>query len=202
MKVIPIVLILKLCLKKNKSQEIPENWPLGVRFVSGLNWKPNRRYYRRTHRLSAQMQQKIREELGYQYIMPDVIIKKITDISHPCYNEYGLFAKRNIPKYTYIGTYGGVVIKSVSAVMHSFDYFVQFPEKTECFIDAKYEGNEARFINDYRGTGKDDNVVFMPARAKQVGEVFIAVVAVADIVEGEEILVDYGTAYWDAKRSQ
>lgn len=71
-------------------------------------------------------------------------------------------------------------------------------------IDAQFAGNEARFINDYRGTGVSrPNAVFKDSRGDPdgKGELTIGVWTAKDgIDKGDEILVSYGRGWWQARR--
>lgn len=76
----------------------------------------------------------------------------------------------------------------------------QFGEHSELALDAKTVGNEARFVNDYRNTGRRANVEFR-LRRDAAGEmrqgVFIC--AKEGVGEGEELLISYGKSYWTAR---
>jgi len=164
------------------------------------------------------------KKIKRNFIMPFIEIEKITCKGHPCCNHNGVFATEDIPLGTYLGTYAGVVVigensttdfdnkktkKEINEIID--DYYIPYPLTEEdheeiedrngldLVIDAKYEGNEARFINDYRNIAKEANVVYKNARAMQLGEPFIAVVTAKYISKGEELLVDYGATYWDIK---
>jgi len=63
------------------------------------------------------------------------------------------------------------------------------------FMDAKYAGNESRFINDFRNTGKQANVRFV--RKREDDGWVVEVVSTTHIAEGEELLTDYGPVFWD-----
>ena len=62
-------------------------------------------------------------------------------------------------------------------------------------IDAAEAGNETRFINDFRDTPQGrPNCCF--SQTYLAGRPAIMVVAVEDVREGEELLIDYGEAFW------
>lgn len=74
-------------------------------------------------------------------------------------------------------------------------------------IDATYRGNEARFVNDYRGVRDKPNAVFelrkWPLPGGKGEGVRMAVWAGPKGVEkNEEICVSYGRGFWDGRKSK
>lgn len=66
-------------------------------------------------------------------------------------------------------------------------------------VDASRMGNEARFVNDYRGIKPKPNALFKDGRAAN-GELRMSVWSGSQgIGKGEEILVSYGKAWWNAR---
>jgi len=64
-------------------------------------------------------------------------------------------------------------------------------------IDAGGAGNETRFINDFRGNEQGRaNCCF--SQTYIAGRPALMVVVTQDVHEGEELLVDYGEAFWKA----
>ena len=61
-------------------------------------------------------------------------------------------------------------------------------------IDARFVGNESRYINDYRGVASQPNVEFCTKADAQKG-IWVAIKVAADICCGEEILVNYGEEF-------
>ena len=61
-------------------------------------------------------------------------------------------------------------------------------------------GNEARFVNDYRNTGRRPNVEFRLRRDRR-GELRqgVYVTAKAGVAAGEELLINYGKPFWRAR---
>ena len=76
----------------------------------------------------------------------------------------------------------------------------QFGEHSELALDAKSVGNEARFVNDYRNTGRRANVEFRLRRDRR-GELRqgVYVAAKAGVAAGEELLINYGKPFWRAR---
>jgi hypothetical protein len=61
------------------------------------------------------------------------------------------------------------------------------------------KGNEARFINDYRGIKARPNAMFGDRRTV-TGELRMSVWSSSEgVKKGEEILVSYGKAWWRAR---
>jgi hypothetical protein len=68
-------------------------------------------------------------------------------------------------------------------------------------LDASTMGNEARFINDYRGIRAKPNALFCDRRTA-AGELRMSIWSSAEgVKKGEEILVSYGKAWWRARIS-
>lgn len=79
-------------------------------------------------------------------------VQQITNSSHPALNQFGLFAKRGIPPRTHILNYiGHVHTEEESQPDSNYDIRFIFTPQGSLHIDASKMGNEARFINDYRG---------------------------------------------------
>lgn len=159
-----------------------------------------------------------------------VAIKKITDSKHPTFGQRGLFAAQKIPANTLIIQYVGeihsderptsdydlslyksrILVQSKRlATAVSSDSLSGPPQGTELEyeyfnvgIDAARMGNEARFINDYRGTGASRaNVFFKDIRID--GELCMTVWSGKEGVQkGEELLVSYGKGWWDARKRE
>lgn len=130
---------------------------------------------------------------------PPVTIKLITADSHPANGQRGLFAARKIPPRSRIIEYVGEV--HCDDRPHS-DYDLSLyhsPEGTGVGVDASRMGNEARFINDYRGVAVRPNAVFEEHRNGR-GELCMAVWSgKEEIKKGQEILVSYGKGFWQAR---
>lgn len=71
-------------------------------------------------------------------------------------------------------------------------------------IDARYAGNEARMINDYRGVAVKPNAEFRERDDSGVMGVFVVVnngvKGFKGIKKGEEILVSYGRSFWSERK--
>lgn len=66
-------------------------------------------------------------------------------------------------------------------------------------MDARRSGNEARFVNDYRGIYEKPNAVFRDIRLSE-GELRMSIWSSSEgITKGDEIVVSYGKSWWRAR---
>ncbi|KAJ3225732.1 hypothetical protein HK099_006345 [Clydaea vesicula] len=137
----------------------------------------------------------------YQVISKDLKYKnklkigKITNKSHPAYNQFGLFTLNKLNKEEFIIDYIGVVSSKPS---ETSDYCLNFEQGLN--IDAEFSGNEARYINDFRGIEKKPNSYFKTYIDKsENNRVKIGVFTLSEIEKGSEILVSYGKSYWKSR---
>ncbi|CAK4250006.1 unnamed protein product [Aphanomyces euteiches] len=122
-------------------------------------------------------------------------IQLITSPDHPVFNSYGLFATTTIPPETLVCNYIGRV--HLQSDFPDSDYAVTYYGNYS--IDATYAGNEARFINDYRNIATRPNVAFDTYRDAD-GMIQVGVWSLnVSIAPGEEILGNYGRAFWRAR---
>lgn len=111
--------------------------------------------------------------------------------SHPASGQYGLFASKKIPPRSYLLDYIGEV-HCDDRSESDYDLSLHRAEGISVGVDASRMGNEARFINDFRGVNPKPNAVFQDYRTPD-GELRMAVWSSTDpIRKGEEILVSYG----------
>ncbi|KAJ1652447.1 hypothetical protein IWQ61_007220 [Dispira simplex] len=153
---------------------------------------------------------------------PTVAIRTIVDLTHPACGEYGLFATRPLTPGTLLLVYQGLVTHYDEADPQS-DYVLGL-DATEWFrlahrlatvahqpstalvplrlaIDAATMGNEARFINDYRGIAAQPNVEFTDFIHETTGTVNMGVwVRHHPIAAGQELLVNYGKSFWKSRQ--
>eukprot|EP00041_Stephanoeca_diplocostata_P012305 m.206357 g.206357 ORF g.206357 m.206357 type:complete len:300 (-) comp18898_c0_seq3:113-1012(-) len=135
-----------------------------------------------------------------------VIIRRITDKAHPAYGECGLFTTEPIRSHTHILDYSGFVT-SEQRCSKTSDYILQLTDGLS--VDAEHIGNEARFINDFRGIGRRPNVELKLFRAgdtnprqKQVTTTRMEVWSGGILIPaGAELLLSYGKGWWRARKS-
>jgi len=128
------------------------------------------------------------------------VIERISKSGHPCDGQLGLIATRDFENGEYLGEYTGRVL--VNAVfpegvfsIYLMDFSTGYDEDLgTVWIDAQEEGNEMRFINDYRNIEAQPNVQFKKMWLDYRLRVFIQLTA--PVKCGEEFLADYGESYW------
>ena len=186
----------------------PKNWPASFPYIkSPLHSKE----------LTKQQIEALRtRQTGASSVAPNftttpsnnVKIQAITDASHPANGQFGLFAAQNIKPGSFILAYLGRVHSGEAASAES-DYDLWLDRDADVAVDAAKEGNEGRFVNDYRGIGKRANAEFSPVWCERWGEMCVGIWAIGSgkkevggIKKGEEILVSYGKGFWDERRKE
>ena len=189
--------------KKDVSSKQNSEWPSNVTFSNNYQWdasvpngikdkySPPNAIRQRAPRLSNK-----------------VYFKRITDQNHPAYGEFGLYCALSHAKPgSWLLDYVGHITLGEDQDKTS-DYVSDFGEKSELACDANNYGNEARFLNDFRNTGRHPNVEFNTRRDKH-GElrqgVFVKLTKDAredgfdGVRKDEELLVSYGKSYWRSR---
>ncbi|TRM60149.1 hypothetical protein BD626DRAFT_505659 [Schizophyllum amplum] len=175
----------------------PSNWPASLRYTEAYVYHSSvdtaaRGFIRGTTTTSSSHA----EEPSRHW----VAIRRISEAGHPAAGQYGLFATKKIPAKTRILYYIGEVHADER---NESDYDLclhRFSSGVSIGIDASRTGNEARFVNDYRGVRPKPNAVFTDERVASSGELRIAIWSGTDgIKKGEEILVSYGKGWWTAR---
>ncbi|KAI1101264.1 hypothetical protein F4804DRAFT_316486 [Jackrogersella minutella] len=194
----------------------PKNWPAAIPYLLQPSYAPH---------VTKSQQQIIRSKtLDLTTEVPRDFprgpsalarIIPITDPSHPANGQAGLFAARQLPPGTLILPYYGIVHSSVSpysAAHEKSDYDLWLNREGSLAVDAEKAGNEARFVNDFRGVKERPNSEFKECWDSRRGERCMAVFVLpagknagkkagAGIGKGEEILVSYGKGFWSKRRS-
>ncbi|KUJ23069.1 SET domain-containing protein [Mollisia scopiformis] len=141
-----------------------------------------------------------------------VRITPITSPSHPTNGQSGLFATRDLKPATFILQYIGEIHATPSNSdpdPHAeSNYDLSLDREHGIGIDADKRGNEARFINDYRGVAERPNAEFREVWDERRKERGMGVWVLPEgksgkgrgIRRGEEILVSYGRGFWGARR--
>ncbi|POR39185.1 Uncharacterized protein TPAR_00614, partial [Tolypocladium paradoxum] len=95
-----------------------------------------------------------------------------------------------------------------AAAAAASDYDVWLDREADVAVDAAREGNEGRFVNDYRGVRQRANAAFGTAWCERWGQVCVGVWVLGGksagkgIRKGEEILVSYGKGFWGGRRDE
>lgn len=140
---------------------------------------------------------------------PRLRILPISTPSHPACGQSGLFnAFKFLPRGTWLRDYLGVVHTELEVDPESdYDLCLERTAEEVIGIDASERGNEARFVNDYRGVAERPNAVFELRRwgeGEGEGEgVRMALWAGPKGIEkGAEVLVNYGRGFWEGRERE
>lgn len=179
-----------------RSNKLPTSpWPDDVRYLEILEYDEARipRELLEKYRPSGRHKQRRHLRADVRRLARPV---QIDDASHPAHGQRGLFAVTKIQPRERIVDYHGVVTRGDDCSQTS-DYTLAFGEKSELAIDAERAGNEARFVNDFRNTGKRANAYF-DTYVDDAGDLKLAVFCLPSgpIKSGEEILISYGKSFW------
>ncbi|KAI1770353.1 hypothetical protein F4818DRAFT_433223 [Hypoxylon cercidicola] len=195
--------------------DVPKGWPAGIPYLAQPSFAP--------HITKSQYQVTKTRPLGLDTEIPRdfpkgpsslVRIVPICDPSHPANGQAGLFATKQLPPSSLILPYYGVVHSSVPPhnVAHELsDYDLWLDHDAGLAVDAERAGNEARFVNDFRGIAIRPNCEFRECWDSRRGERCMAVFvqpagknankkAAAGIGKGEELLVSYGKGFWSKRQ--
>jgi hypothetical protein len=142
----------------------------------------------------------------------NVKIITISTQSHPANGQHGLFANQHLLPDTFILPYLGFVHGKADTDEAS-DYDLSLDRDFGIGVDASKMGNEARFINDYRGVSTSPNAEFRNIYVdigngkveKRMG-VFVLSAGKAGkrakgVLKGQEILVSYGKGFWTERQA-
>ncbi|KAH7081799.1 hypothetical protein BKA63DRAFT_219565 [Paraphoma chrysanthemicola] len=196
----------------SKSPTLPKGWPPGVSYLHGSFFSP---------KLDAN---KIDSIVILKSDLPpsthifstkgpyaNVKITPVSDTSHPACGQHALFSTQHLPPDSFILPYLGRVHAQSDADPAS-DYDLSLDRDLGIGVDAASMGNEARFINDFRGVATAPNAEFRDIfvntsngkAEKRVG-VFVLNAGKSGkrargIGRGQEILVSYGKGFWTERR--
>eukprot|EP00047_Mylnosiga_fluctuans_P018042 m.66465 g.66465 ORF g.66465 m.66465 type:complete len:174 (-) comp7403_c0_seq2:255-776(-) len=165
---------------------LPRGWPPDKTYLSENFWTE----HARTH---CPVPPPRRYEQGPPSAL--VIPRTITQAGHPARGQMGLYAARNLAAGAFVLRYAGFVYTDAECPASS-DYTMRL--RPGLAIDADRAGNEARFINDYRGIGLKPNVELRDAVDAR-GNPAMAVHTLRAVAKGEELLLSYGKGFWTAR---
>ncbi|KAJ8610029.1 hypothetical protein CTAYLR_006639 [Chrysophaeum taylorii] len=103
----------------------------------------------------------------------------------------GVFAIESIPARSLVAEYAGLVHPDDSRDAYALDY-AQTLNGDALKISSRTYGNVARFVNH----ASDDDANAEILRCTFAGLLRVVIVATRTIAPGEQVLVDYGAAYW------
>ena len=177
------------------TQPQPSQWPTNLQFITSPRYHPSVPVSTRlflTNRTGHRPASNVT-------VNPLVRIRYISDPSHPARGQYGLFAVRKIHPRAHIIDYIGEVHCQERS---DSDYDLSLHRSQDGVnvgVDASKMGNEARFVNDYRGIKSRPNAAFVEYRTG-AGELRMSIWSSTEAIKkGEEILVSYGKAWWRAR---
>lgn len=123
-------------------------------------------------------------------------IKPVTDPGHPACGQHGLFAHKKIPPRSHIIDYIGEVHCQERPDSDYDLSLYRSKDGVDVGVDARAMGNEARFVNDYRGIQEKPNAEFVDYR-NGWGELRMSIWSRGEAIQrGEEVLVSYGKSWW------
>lgn len=130
-----------------------------------------------------------------------VQIRPISSATHPANGQRGLFAAKKIPPKRHIIDYVGELHCDDRVSDYDLSLY-RSQNGVNVGIDAQQMGNEARFINDYRGVRDRPNAIFVDSRTNS-GELRMSVWSAGEAIKkGDEILVSYGKGWWRARTNE
>ncbi|KAK6834384.1 SET domain-containing protein [Apiospora arundinis] len=193
-----------------ESKSTPKNWPPTLLYLTQPSYAPH---------VTKEQLNALRTrgpDLIYEIPLslprgPSALVKitPISQPSHPANGQAGLFAT----------LHSDLALPQHKSDHEKSDYDLRIDRDARLAVDAAKAGNEARFVNDYRGVRERPNAEFcecwdlrlkqksmavfvLPAgkNATKKGEGGIAK-ELTIIVAGEEICVSYGKGFWGNRKN-
>ena len=113
---------------------------------------------------------------------------------------YGIFATQNIPAWSFIGEYTGVLRKRRSIWLDENDYCFRYPTPKWTWryltIDSGQQGNFTRFINHSDLPNAEAISIFYN------NSIRIIIRSIKLIEKHQQITYDYGPLYWKHRKKQ
>ncbi|KAK4556086.1 hypothetical protein LTR86_006782 [Recurvomyces mirabilis] len=205
-----------------EEQKLPQNWPEGITYLTDHTYSDAVTTEQKTA-LSRTLSDDATwiQVRGSEIESPskNVEIDIITDEKHPARGQRGIFAAQNLIPDSFILLYlGHVHTNALSDTDSKSDYDLNLDGELGLSVDGVNSGNESRHANDYRGISERPNAEFrdcyiqVPSARRAGGMKWERRVAIfvlsagnagkrkAGIKAGEEILVNYGKSYWEARK--
>ncbi|KAL3421977.1 SET domain-containing protein [Phlyctema vagabunda] len=190
----------------------PKNWPSQIPYLSVPSYSATLpREARSSLLVRSREARDIPSEIA-KGPSSTVHIKPISSPAHPACGQSGLFTNKALKPGDFVIQYLGVYHTTTSRPDDPHaksDYDLSLDREMGIGIDADQMGNEARFINDYRGVAQRPNAEFKEIWDPKRKEKGIAVWVLGagksgnngfkGIKKGEEILVSYGKGFWGAR---
>jgi len=206
------------------SNTLPKNWPPSVPYLTSPSYSPSL-----TPNHISSLRTRSSDTISIPANTPNdpyslVKINPITTPSHPAKGQCGLFAAKDLKPGTFILQYLGEIHASPSKLSPpsvlspaaqkdphaNSDYDLSLDRELGLGIDADKKGNEARFINDYRGIAERPNAEFKEIWNEKRNERGMGVWVLPEgksgkgrgLRKGDEILVSYGRGFWGARKGE
>lgn len=182
----------KLSANSNSPNKPPKNWPSHLVYLTSPSY---------SRLLPPDILARLNPHKAKLHIPPHsaLAIKRITQEGHPAKGQLGLFATARIPRGTYLVDYLGYV-SIAPETSTSSDYVLSLCAELGVGIDAERMGNEARFVNDYRGVRNRPNAGFVDVERN--GERRIGIETREEVKKGEELCVSYGKGFWEKRAEE
>ncbi|KAI1324366.1 hypothetical protein F5Y16DRAFT_381277 [Xylariaceae sp. FL0255] len=153
---------------------IPKNWPIGVPYLAQPSFSPH--VTKEQHASLKIRSSDLSTTIPAHFPRgPSSLVKiiPIQDPSHPANGQAGLFAAKHLESGILILPYYGVVHTSMpphSLAHEKSDYDLWLDREANVAVDAAKAGNEARFVNDYRGISQRPNAEFKECWDARIGQ--------------------------------
>jgi len=211
--------------RERRVRFLPDNWPVDIEYITAPVY---------TTAVSPELQRKFNTPTqstaswpkisSTSFAVPhtNVVIQPITTLVHPARGQYGLFAAQSLAPNTFILPYlGKVHSNDLTDTDEASNYDLSLDRQLGLSIDATSTGNEARFMNDYRGIAEGPNAEFrdfwvqIPAEdgGRAIWERRMGVFVLPagktvnrkrrrGIARGEEVVVNYGRGFWKERKGE
>lgn len=176
--------------RTSRSAYLPQRWPASLQYLDSLSYHGSV-----PEALRSLINPSFRNngsKASGNTSRPSVAIRPIVESSHPAFGQYGLFATKKIPPHTHILDYLGEVHCDDRPDSDYDLSLFRSQDGISVGVDASRMGNEARFINDFRGVKPKPNIVFQEQK-NDAGDLCMGVWSSSETIKkGEELLVSYG----------
>jgi len=192
--------------------KVPKNWPAHVTYLStplyaGISASQRRQL--QTQPASGTPLAEVPPTLAFGPSAQVEIRRIAADAAHPARGQHGLFAARRLAPGAFVVPYWGAYHRGGAGRHVGSDYDLWLDRAADVAVDAARAGNEARFVNDFRGVpgaGGRANAEFRevwdPRRGERAMAVFAARGRSGGIAKGEEVLVSYGKGFWEVREQE
>ncbi|EGY16293.1 hypothetical protein VD0002_g6028 [Verticillium dahliae] len=196
--------------------QLPKNWPPHLPYITSPAYSKQLTPSQRAALRRQRPEDPDIPAAQTPTISPLVKITPITEATHPACGQSGLFTTRALKPGAFVLLYLGTVHGERPPVgeggrdeADESDYDLWLDRDEGVAVDAARGGNEARFVNDYRGVAARPNAEFREVWSRRFGERCMGVFVLpapgrgqpgkGGVGKGQEILVSYGKGFWNAR---